>query len=245
MARTIPSLPITANLALRLDASNFSSMYDATSGGSVVVDGGTVARWEDQSGNSRHATQGTSNNRPVFRKYFGDIGGVYFDGSNDSLSGDLFSSAPSAETVFIIGLVGGFYSGSFPRLFTHYPSGGVDYTSTGYFIPLLSPNSAGKVTTYASGAERSGAFFKGNAITFSVKHSGTVLNTRLNGVNNSTYNHTLGTGSIFAKYSIGGFDNAYISMTIFEILVYSVALTDSEMTQLDEYAEDKIRIYFL
>lgn len=38
--------------------------YDATSGGSVVTaDNGQVARWEDQSGNGRHLTQGTSANR--------------------------------------------------------------------------------------------------------------------------------------------------------------------------------------
>lgn len=39
-------------------------LYDATSGGSAVVAGAAIARWEDQSGNARHLTQGTSGNRP-------------------------------------------------------------------------------------------------------------------------------------------------------------------------------------
>lgn len=245
MARTLPSLPITTNLALRLDASNFSSMYDATSGGNIVADGSTVARWEDQSGNGRHATQGTSNNRPVFKKYFGDIGGVYFDGSNDSLSGDLFSSAPSAETVFVISLQGTSSNGAFARLFTQYPSGGNDFSSTGHFIPLIGASRVDKLSAYASGGPRSEFFWAGNAIAVTSRHTGTVINTRINGTNSPTYSHTLGTGNIFAKYSVGGFDGQFFTTLIFEVLVYSSSLTNSELTQLEDYAEDKLRFYFL
>lgn len=53
--------------SLALDASIPASMYDATSGGSVVAANGAVARWEDQSGNSRHVTQGTGANQPLRR----------------------------------------------------------------------------------------------------------------------------------------------------------------------------------
>jgi titin len=44
-----------ANLAVWLDASDASSLYDATSGGSLVGSGGAVRRWQDLSGNGRHA----------------------------------------------------------------------------------------------------------------------------------------------------------------------------------------------
>jgi hypothetical protein len=47
-----------------LDASDPTTLYDATVGGNLVTNGGTVARWEDKSGNVRHATQGTSTRRP-------------------------------------------------------------------------------------------------------------------------------------------------------------------------------------
>jgi hypothetical protein len=43
-----------ANLAVWLDASSASSLYDAESGGSLVGSGGVVRRWQDLSGNSRH-----------------------------------------------------------------------------------------------------------------------------------------------------------------------------------------------
>ena len=46
------------------DASVGSSLYDATTGGSLAAYAGTVARWEDISGNGNHLTQATSGNMP-------------------------------------------------------------------------------------------------------------------------------------------------------------------------------------
>jgi titin len=54
-----------ANLAVWLDASNASSLYDATSGGSLVGSGGTVRRWEDLSGNANHVTGSGGPSRSV------------------------------------------------------------------------------------------------------------------------------------------------------------------------------------
>jgi len=53
-------------LALWLDGT--TGLFDATSGGNpVTTDGSSVARWEDRSGNARHATQATANQRPVLK----------------------------------------------------------------------------------------------------------------------------------------------------------------------------------
>lgn len=49
------------------DANVSTSLYDATSGGSLVAANGAVARWEDISGNGNHVTQATSGNRPLRR----------------------------------------------------------------------------------------------------------------------------------------------------------------------------------
>lgn len=49
------------------DANVPTSLYDATSGGSLVAADGAVARWEDISGNGNHVTQATSGNRPLRR----------------------------------------------------------------------------------------------------------------------------------------------------------------------------------
>jgi hypothetical protein len=71
--------------AIWLDAT--SGFYDATSGGAVVADGGTVARWEDKSGNARHLTQTTSDNRPLLDADGGPVGpSLVFDGVADTLT---------------------------------------------------------------------------------------------------------------------------------------------------------------
>jgi len=69
---------------LWLDAADASTLFDATTGGSLVAADGAVASWEDKSGNARHATQSTSGNRPM-RKTAAQGGKdvLRFDGSND------------------------------------------------------------------------------------------------------------------------------------------------------------------
>lgn len=86
-----------ANLYLWLDGSDSGTLFDATTGGSAVAADGAIARWEDKSGNGRHVTQSTSNNRPV-RKTAVQNGRdiVRFDGSNDSFvnTSAQFANAP-------------------------------------------------------------------------------------------------------------------------------------------------------
>jgi hypothetical protein len=52
-------------MQLWLDASDANTLFDATTGGSLVAADGLVARWEDKSGNARHMTQATSGSRPT------------------------------------------------------------------------------------------------------------------------------------------------------------------------------------
>lgn len=51
--------------ALWLDASDASTLYNATAGGSLVAADGAVKRWQDKSGNNRHATENT--NPPILK----------------------------------------------------------------------------------------------------------------------------------------------------------------------------------
>jgi hypothetical protein len=76
---------VGSGLQLWLDASDASTLYDATSGGSLVAADGTVKRWEDKSGNARHATEAT--NGPTRKTAIqGGLDVLRFDGSNDVLS---------------------------------------------------------------------------------------------------------------------------------------------------------------
>jgi len=95
-------------LQLWLDASDANTLYDATTGGSLVAADGGVARWEDKSGNARHATQSTQANRPVRKtSQKNGLDTILFDGSNDSLSISGSNSSlkflhSTQNTVFIV-----------------------------------------------------------------------------------------------------------------------------------------------
>jgi hypothetical protein len=95
-----------SGLQIWLDASDSSTLYDATTGGSLVAADGTVKRWEDKSGNSRHATEAT--NGPARKTAIqGGKDVLRFDGSNDLLSvansTETFKFVHSADsTVFLV-----------------------------------------------------------------------------------------------------------------------------------------------
>jgi hypothetical protein len=87
---------------LALDASIPGSLYDATSGGGLVAADGAVARWEDQSGNARHATQGEGTRQPLRR--IAGLNGVdtlQFDGTNDQLVHGA-TSGSDPNTIFAV-----------------------------------------------------------------------------------------------------------------------------------------------
>jgi len=91
-----------AGLQLWLDASDATTLFDATSGGSLVAADGGVARWEDKSGNARHATQGTSGNRPLRKTTVqGGKDVLRFDGSNDFFSLSAVTTTSSYTSFFV------------------------------------------------------------------------------------------------------------------------------------------------
>lgn len=78
--------PLSLAPLLWLDGSDASTLFDATAGGSLVAANGAIARWEDKSGNGRHATNATAGMRPL-RKVAVRNGrdAVLFDNSDDGL----------------------------------------------------------------------------------------------------------------------------------------------------------------
>jgi hypothetical protein len=79
------------------------TLWDATSGGSLVAADGQIARVDDVSGNGHHMTQGTSSARPV-RKVAARNGldVARFDGSDDFLSaGDVADMLNKSVEVYV------------------------------------------------------------------------------------------------------------------------------------------------
>lgn len=95
---------LISGLQLLLDASDRDSVYDATSGGSLVAADGGVARWEDKSGLGNHAIQATSGARPLLKlNNQNGLPGLLLDGTDDFLSASIagFRSL-TAVTIIIV-----------------------------------------------------------------------------------------------------------------------------------------------
>ena len=79
-----PTLPVSG-AALWLDGSRWDTLYTTDTGStSVTTNGGAIGRWEDLSGNARHAKQGTAGNRPTWVSPNNGrigLGAVAFNGS--------------------------------------------------------------------------------------------------------------------------------------------------------------------
>ena len=89
-------------LAVWLDASSADTLYDATSGGSLVAADNGVARWEDKSGNGSHAVQGTGANQPLRKASVQNGRDVLrFDGTNDTLQISSIT-LPTYFTAFVV-----------------------------------------------------------------------------------------------------------------------------------------------
>jgi len=90
-----------SGLQLWLDASDASTLYDATSGGSLAGANAIVRRWQDKSGNGRHATGDTGPTRKTAAINSRDA--LLFDGSTSKLSfsGNVYGTS-GYVTVFAV-----------------------------------------------------------------------------------------------------------------------------------------------
>jgi hypothetical protein len=168
-----PFLPSDiTGLQLWLDASDASTLYDATSGGSLVAADGGVARWEDKSGNARHATQSTSANRPT-RKAAIQNGrdAIQLDGSNDVLT--VSYTYGSQVSLFMVTsraanteryLFGGSNQSGTPAIISQYSSKAFEWfndpdrftiqtTSTGVNLVVVTQQDSVAVTGYYNGTQ--------------------------------------------------------------------------------------------
>jgi len=203
------------------------------------VAGGSVVRWEDKSGNARHATQSTGVNQPT--KQTGIKNGrdvVRFDGSNDFLSTSLTNNG--TLTVFVVAAnrntsVGGteidtlFSSNNFPV----FPNNkGISCSSAnGYagtprtFLEETIP--AGSFTKYLNGGGTYttvlNQFFIGSII-----YSGVTLE---------------GAKTMQLGRLVTGAATFFGQNDIAEFLVFPTALSTSERIAIESYLNAKWAIY--
>ena len=89
---------------LWFDGNDATSMFSDTAGTTPITPGGSVARWNDKSGNNNYLQQATAGIRPVYQKTPGGYNAVYFSANGIQLT--TINNSPvtgnSGRTVFLI-----------------------------------------------------------------------------------------------------------------------------------------------
>ena len=223
-----------SGLQLWLDAADASTLYDATSGGSLVAADGGVARWEDKSGNSRHATQATSGNRPLRKTAIqGGRDVLRFDGTNDCFSLPSLTTTSSYVSFFVfrrtsqgihsIALGPGAASGNYSAWWF---SDNVLYES--------STNNASVFTTHGSASTLTGSF-----LIVTTRTATTSIATRRNGSALATVSSGAGVtnaaGGSWSAVGRGDGNNLTHNGDICEIILYDSALSDANRSAVESY----------
>jgi hypothetical protein len=254
-----------AGLQLWLDASAPETLFDATSGGSLVAADGAVARWEDKSGNGRHATQATSGSRPLRKAAVqGGMDVLRFDGSDDSLS--IASSTATFQflhsqdsTLFIVGKPGTTANPNAVYVFVdnNGRSNNVGFSfwyddrvsQTRNDMPItISAN--GSVAVFQNADAVSGNKFTANTFSLisivSTPDAATASRVALRTNGGASFGGNTQTGSVSASGATGDLhiggninDGELLNGDIAEIIIYDTALSDTDRAAVEAYLISK------
>jgi hypothetical protein len=244
---TVPQAPAFApidisGLQLWLDASDTSTLYNATVGGSLVTtDGSAVARWQDKSGNNRHATQATANARPLLKTAIKNgRNGIRLDGTNDFM--DVTSISIAQPYTIFAALV---FRNTSPHLggYLFDKTNGTNRVSIGWNATGL-VGDIGKLWYWAGGASLP-------QDTVNSTNQNIVIGTVFNGASSlMTKNGTQilsgnnGTTSLAAMRLGARFDpSAHCNADLYEILIYNSALTTTQRQAVESYLNTKWALY--
>lgn len=235
----VPFAPdVITGLQLWLDASDASTLYDATTGGSLVASGGGVARWEDKSGNDNHATQSSSSDRPNrTTAQINSLDVLTFDGTSNFLQGSSTPTAGNSRTVCLVGKSDttaggeavqlGIYNGASLRGFLlrqryigsdHYVGG--DVLSSNLIIAGTQPSIT---STFCA------CIVQASTSSFSYFHNSTSL-----AVTGSLENFNANPGYLIGKARSSS-DVGFWPGKLCEVLVYDSALSDTDREAVENY----------
>jgi hypothetical protein len=235
------------------DASDASTLYDATTGGSLVAADGGVARWEDKSGNGRHMTQSTSANRPA-RKTSQQNGKdtLLFDGTNDQMAAsDFLDVNTGGITAFVVYKRNA--TGALHELITKANTSGLGWFFRHNAADKLAANLQGTAYDVSSRASSNTVtassyiaaamwFTSGSFQSIAYSRNGTALSmaAAVNdyGSGAQTPPDTTGVMRIGAQ-EYGGVFYFHANANIAEVLMYDSALSDTDREAVENYLMTK------
>jgi len=233
-----------AGLSLWLDAT--TGLFDATSGGNpVTTDASSVARWEDQSGNSRHITQATSASQPILKTAIQNGKNIIrFDGTNDILRrSGAFVHAQGAATIFVVVSAN---SGASDRLIVE----GRTANTNSLYMPIISAsatlfqvlyrldNATIPLNNVSFGTAFNGTGFK----LVCALDSGTNFAGFINKVTTNNQNYTRGTVTL-DTFAVGGWatttERDFFPGDVAEVIIYNTALGTTDRQSVENYLYSK------
>lgn len=207
-----------AGLEFWVDASDSSTLYDATTGGSLVADGGSVARMEDKSGNSRHVT-GTGMTRTAAGQNGLDVIGIGSGSKTIAMSVPQSArtmffaySADSTSTTQIL------LASSSPTFIVYHASGnGKIYDGAFRTFGAGSSATGPQVETYSLESGSANLFRNGSQIGTTQSHS------------------TKAIGGTVSFFHNGNFTGGPPLGNFFECLIYDSALNSTDREAVENY----------
>ena len=235
--------PLSLNPALWLDASDASTLYNATSGGGLVDPDGTVARWEDKSGGGRHAIQNTSTKRPLRKsgiKAGKDV--MRFDGADDGMQISSIT-LPTYITAYIVQISAfssaqlkfwfehGSNSNSVPGFFFNGTYDSAWFVNRSGFPPHYGPSLDG---TDWIGTAWALASFTYNGVGSIYKNGAFITNSSFSGTSLTNTNVTANLNIACRNQT-----NLFLNGDIAEILIYPSAHSDVDRALVENYLATK------
>lgn len=184
------SIPVTeSSLFGWWDSSDLSTLFqDSAATTPVASVSDPVGAWVEKTGKNRTFQQaGASTIKPAYQ---GAGSGISFDGG-DYLT--LYSQSTNFTAQTVIAVVKLEAAGNIgARVFNQVSAASNDYAAVGHYIPIRRASSLTSVGGYAAGGDRSQVTnANGVKSVIVARHSGSAIVNRINGVNGSSYSHTL------------------------------------------------------
>jgi hypothetical protein len=226
-----PWTPAEITTALWLDAADAATITESS---------GSVSQWDDKSGNSRNATQGTSGHRPVYSatSWDGSLPSITFDGNDDQLI-TTYTLANQHTIAYVAERGTQTGTGSILRPVIESAS------TSGNFVSYGSQRGTNTVVEFAINATRitvvSASWTVGQKTTVSGTYNGTTLTGWQNG---NSYGSVSETTSTFHAVHIGGSGNTIFPERRFagkisEVVIVGSVLSTNDRQKLEGYMAHK------
>lgn len=215
------------------DIANLALWLDASDTGTITESGGSVSQWDDKSGNSNHATQGTGSSQPTTGTRTINSLNV-LDWSTDYMSLTSAISRTSGYTILVVGNGDDFSADV--RAFTGSSTGAgfVFRVDDGPInLEIVRRNQAVLLTGSSTISTATDYIFSGRT---SAAGNNAQLNGSSEGSNATNPSYTADLDTIGAQDN--GPVDAWDGM-IGEIIIYTSILSDSQMNQVGNYLSDK------